>query len=726
MITDSEHAKIVKVLGREPNFAELNVFGAMWSEHISYKSSKRWFHLFNTKAPYLALGIGEGAGLVDIGDGFLIGLGLESHNHPSAIEPFQGAATGVGGIIRDIISQGCKPIALLDSIRFGNLDSNHSKNLFENVVRGISTYGNCVGIPTIGGEAEFGEPFENNCLVNAMCVGVVNKEKVVRSIASTPGHFFVLYGARTGRDGIHGVSFASKDLDDESEQDRPAVQIGDPLMEKVLIDVTLELIEKELLSGLQDLGGGGLSCAISEMTEKGKTGALIRLEDVPLREPDMKPWEILISESQERMLAVVSPQNMEKVFEILKKYEQLHFAVIGEVTDNSHYIAYYNGDKIIDLPVDFIINGFPVPERTTEIPEYIEKSQRYELPSNTDIKEEVLKLFLSPNIGDKSWIYEQYDQHVQTQTVLQAGYDAAVLRLDNGKFIAVTLDSNSFMVYLDPYNGSANVATEALRNIVAVGAKPYAIVDCLNFGNPEKPDSYWQFVESVKGIGQFSHDFNLPIVGGNVSLYNETINQSKRERINPTPTVGLLGIIDSEEQILTNFFKETDSCIIVIGATGKDLGGSEYLRYCYNKLQGPVPPYNKENEWKSIKAIESLNKEGLIVSCHDISNGGLIVSLAEMTFRNNIGAEIKLDEIPVTEKLEIEEYLFSESPARFIIEVKQDKLTTVKKKLDTLSVPYGIIGKTSNNPILSIKGVVKFEIKELLYNWKRAIPRYMD
>ncbi|MHA1415097.1 MAG: phosphoribosylformylglycinamidine synthase subunit PurL [Candidatus Heimdallarchaeaceae archaeon] len=727
MISNEEYSKLIQKLGREPNFAELNVIGAMWSEHISYKSSKRWFSLFKTTAPYIALGIGEGAGLIDIGDDLLIGLGLESHNHPSAIEPFQGAATGVGGIIRDIISQGCKPIALLDSIRFGNLTSDHSKNLFENVVRGISSYGNCVGIPTVGGEAEFDPVFENNCLVNAMCVGVVKKDKVVRSIASTPGHFFLLYGARTGRDGIHGVSFASKDLDDKSVSDRPAVQIGDPLMEKVLIDATLELVEKGLLSGLQDLGGGGLSCAISEMTEKGNTGALIRLEDVPLREYDMKPWEILISESQERMLAVVSPKNIAAVEEILKKYDLLTYSIIGEVTNNSHYIAFYNGEKIIDLPVDLIINGFPEPEREFSIPDYIQSKEEYTIPNQGNIKDEILKIFESPNVGSKEWIYEQYDQHVQTQTVIQAGADAAVLRLDNGKYIALTLDSNSFAVYCSPYNGTANVAAEAQRNIVAVGAKPYAIVDCLNFGNPEKPDSYWQFVESIKGLGRFSNDFKLPVIGGNVSLYNETVNkEGKRERINPTPTIGIIGVFDSPDDLLANNFVNQESKIIQIGKTGKELGGSEYLRYCFNCVMSDVPTYDEKREKKSIEAITQLNKQKLIESCHDISNGGFIVALGEMMFKNKIGAKINLENIPSDEGVETRHKLFSETSSRFIIEVSNEKLKQVINLLETIGVDYGVVGHTTKEPVLEIENLVSIDIEQLHSNWKNAIVKYME
>lgn len=725
MLTPEEYGKVLTTIGREPNKAELAILEAMWSEHCSYKSSKRWFHLFNIKAPYVFLGIGEGAGLVDIGDGLLIGLGLESHNHPSAISPFDGAATGVGGIIRDILSQGCKPIALLDSIRFGDLDSHHSRNLFENVVRGISFYGNCCGIPTVGGEVEFSTAYENNCLVNAMCVGLIEKEKVVRSIASKPGSFLILYGARTGKDGIHGVSFASKDLSDKSDKDRPAVQIGDPLMEKVVIDATLELVEEELLDGLQDLGGGGLSCAVSEMAEKGNTGAIIRIEDVPLREKEMESWEILVSESQERMLAVVSPNNVDRVQYILDRFDLLH-AIIGEVTDNSHFITYYNGNKVSELPVDLVVNGCPEPERKLVKPDYMGKNSIVNLPLSENISSEISKLLTSPSIGDKSWVYQQYDQHVQTQTVKDAGFDAAVIRLDNGKYIALSLDCNSFMVYIDPFNGTANSAAEAMRNLVAMGAIPYALVDCLNYGNPEQPDSYWQFVESVKGLGQFSHDFQIPIVGGNVSFYNESVHNGKRERINPTPTIGMLGIIENESLLLQNSFQKTGNHVIVIGSTEGLLGGSEYLQYNHGIVTGPIPKYDFKRESNSIEAIINLNKNNLIESCHDISNGGLVVSSIEMTFQNKLGVKLTTSSIPSKTKLSLEEYLFTESPARYLIEVSSENLFETEKVLQELKVDYGIVGIVTEKTRIEINDSISLSIQELYDNWKNAIPKYME
>jgi phosphoribosylformylglycinamidine synthase len=725
MLTIEELGKIRSVLEREPNQGELAVFEAMWSEHCSYKSSQRWFHLFKDDAPYVELGIGEGAGLINLGDDLLVGLGLESHNHPSAISPYDGAATGVGGIIRDILSQGCRPIAILDSLRFGELDSQHSQHLLENVVRGISFYGNCCGIPTVGGEVEFANSFENNCLVNAMCVGVINKDKIVRSIAPKPGSFLVLYGARTGRDGIHGVSFASKDLSEKSEDERPAVQIGDPLMEKVLIDATLELVDKELLDGLQDLGGGGLSCAVSEMTHKGNTGALIRLEDVPLREKNMEVWEIFVSESQERMLGVVEPQKLKQVTEVLEKYD-LNFAVIGEVTDTNHCIAYYKGNKVIDLPVDLIVEGFPEPERTAKQPEYISKELDIDLPLTTNLKKEILELFSSPNVGNKSWVYQQYDQHVQTQTVFSAGGDAAVLRLDNGKYIALSLDCNSFMVYLDPFNGTANSASEAMRNIVSVGAKPIAFVDCLNFGNPEKPDSYWQFVESLKGLGQFSHDFNLPVVGGNVSFYNESQIDGKDERINPSPTIGMLGIIENPKLLLKNYFQNYDNKILIIGETDGNLGGSEYLRFNHNILKGPISTYNKELEEKSMKAIILLNEASLLESCHDISNGGLIIALTEMTFEKKIGVSVELEGLSNEKDLTLEENLFSETPSRYLVEVKPGNFGEVEKILQDNNIFFTVLGKTQKEPLIEVENIFSFEIDELKEIWERAISNKMD
>lgn len=723
MLTVEELGTIKADIQRDPNKAELAIFEAMWSEHCSYKSSKRWFHHFNTEAPYLALGIGEGAGLIDLGEGLLVGLGLESHNHPSAISPYDGASTGVGGIIRDILSQGCRPIAILDSIRFGNLDSQHSQHLFENVVRGISFYGNCCGIPTVGGEVEFASAFEENCLVNAMCIGVVKKDKFVRSIAEKSGNFFVLYGALTGKDGIHGVSFASKDLNDKSEQDRPAVQIGDPLMEKILIDATLDIIEKELLEGLQDLGGGGLSCAVTEMCSRGQTGAIIRLEDVPLRALTMEPWEILVSESQERMLAVVSPENLDEVCNVLERYD-LMYSVIGEVTDNSHFIGFFKGNKVVELPINLVVEGFPEPERIQEEPHYVKIQSNYEQNPDLNLREEIEKLLSSPNIGDKAWVYQQYDQHVQTQTVVDAGSDSAVLRLDNGKHIALSLDCNSFMVYLDPYNGTANSAAEAMRNLVSAGAKPLAIVDCLNFGNPEKPDSYWQFVESVKGLGQFSHDFQIPIVGGNVSFYNESNIGGKTDRINPAPTIGMLGIIENSQKIIPNHFQKEKNIVILIGQNDGNLNGSEYLRYNHNILAGKISPYDFDSERTATEIIENLNEKSYISSCHDVSNGGAIVSMIEMTFQKNIG--IKLDARFLTsEETSLEKFLFAETPARYFIEINSSKMEDVEKILEG-QIPYTLIGETTLEPIIAFGNFLTLEIEKMKEKWKNAIPKYME
>ena len=523
--------------------------------------------------------------------------------------------------------------------------------------------------------------------------------------------------------GIHGVSFASKDLSDRSENDRPAVQIGDPLKEKILIDVTLELVEKELLSGLQDLGGGGLSCAVSEMTYKGSTGAIIRLEDVPLREEDMEPWEIFVSESQERMLGVVDAKKLPLVEELLKQRD-LVYSVIGEVTGNSHCIAYYKGNKVLDLSVELIVEGFPEPERNLKQPAYINKEFK-ENPKINNLRNEILKLFSSPNIGDKSWVYQQYDQHVQTQTVFSAGYDAAVLRLDNEKYIATSLDCNSFSVYLDPYNGTANNAAEAMRNLISVGAKPIAIVDCLNFGNPEQPDSYWQFVESVKGLGTFSHDFQIPIVGGNVSFYNETSIRDHRDRINPTPTIGMLGIIEDPRKIIKNSFQKKGNLIACIGPFDCNLNGSEFLRYNYGILQGKITPYDKEREEESRRLIEEFNQEGIIESCHDISNGGLITALAEMTFDNNIGVKLDMEKILKHYQIKEEEFLFTESPSRYLIEINSSNFEKSDVNQNCFS-SFVIIGETTSEQTIVIDDNISFNIEELRELWKKAISKYME
>ncbi|MCK5141465.1 MAG: phosphoribosylformylglycinamidine synthase II, partial [Candidatus Heimdallarchaeota archaeon] len=457
--------------------------------------------------------------------------------------------------------------------------------------------------------------------------------------------------------------------------------------------------------------------------ERYNCGATVELQKVPLKNPDLAPWEIYISESQERMLAIVESDKLDEVVSILSR-QDLTYGVIGEVTDNSHCIAYFRGEKIIDLPVELIVDGFPEPERITEKPDYLKEEDSI-VPNIEDLNHEIIKLLSSPNIGSKAWVYQQYDQHVQTQTIVPAGSDSAVLRLDNGKHIALSLDCNSFMVYLDPYNGTANSAAEAMRNLIATGAKPVAFVDCLNFGNPENPDSYWQFVESIKGLGQFSHDFNIPVVGGNVSLYNESFIEGKRERINPSPTIGMIGIIENPEKLIKNSFQEKGNFVVSIGECDGNLNGSEFLRNNFGILQGKISQYDKQNEESSRKAIENLNQAGYIKSCHDVSNGGLITVLAEMTFKNEIGIKLDLLENDSFNKLKPEEFLFAETPSRYVVEIHSKHIENAIKMIEG-KVSFSIIGKTDAEPKIEIGNFLTLEIKQLKNAWNNAIPQYME
>ncbi|MGM0687769.1 MAG: phosphoribosylformylglycinamidine synthase subunit PurL, partial [Promethearchaeati archaeon] len=572
MLTKTELKHASNVLGRKPNETELAMLDVLWSEHCSYKSSKRWFHLFKTKGKQVYLGIGEGAGLVDIGDETLLGVAMESHNHPSQIDPYNGAATGVGGIIRDVISQGCKPVGLMNCLRFGHPSKLRNAYLLEHVVRGISDYGNSVGIPMVGGDLEFDDSYNGNCLVNVACIGVVKPDKVIRSIARTPGHHLVMFGSTTGRDGIAGVSFASESFSDQEEEKRSAVQIGDPLAKKVLLDTLNELVEEEIIVGLQDLGGGGLACCAGEMAANGGTGARIEVDKVPLREKDMASWEIIVSESQERMLAVVPPKNLDAVLEILARNETPH-AVVGQVTDDEHYTVLQAGEVKAKVPIDLLIDGFPVPERVEgAIP--AQKQNLDWIEEEYDFSSIILNLMKSLNICDRSWVYSQYDQHVQTNTIVDIGENAGVLEFPFDKKIAFSSSCKSYWCLLNPQQGTANSAANVLRNIVSMGASPILIADCLNFGNPERPESYAQYVEAVRGLGRFSNDFDIPIVGGNVSLYNESKSNGKVRRINPTPEIMIAGLFEPGYMPVRRNLKTPASKLLLVGETMPELNGT--------------------------------------------------------------------------------------------------------------------------------------------------------
>jgi phosphoribosylformylglycinamidine synthase len=628
-LTKTEIKEIQRILGREPNDLELAMIDAEWSEHCSYKSSKSILKQLPTEGPGVLLGPGYDAGVIDIGDDYIVSLHIESHNHPSAIDPYGGAATGIGGVLRDIICMGTRPIALLDSLRFGKINkSSHSSWLFKHVVRGIADYGNCTGVPTVSGEVEFDSSFERNCLVDVVCLGLGIKKDLVLAEAKHPGDIAFLVGGSTGRDGIHGVTFASRVLTEKSDEERSAVQIPDPFIKKLIIEATLDAIKTGHIRGLKDLGGGGLTTAVSETAEKGNTGIKIELSKIHLREKDLNPIEVMISESQERMLFIVEKGFDKEICEIFDKYE-LPYSIIGEVTEDKTITITNDGLEIASLPVQLVSNA-PLIERSVRKPMIIDQLKQIKKPAlPINISEILLKLLANPNIANKKWVYEQYDHEVGVRTVLKPGQaDAAVLRLPNGSYIAIKSDGNSKITYLDPYNGSAGCLAESCRNLIAVGAEPFAFVDHLQFGDPNNPEVYWTFVESVKGLADYSRTIGLPCIGGKVSFFNE--DEVTKTSIKPSPVIALLGIIKDDRWIKTMDFKQEGSNIIMIGDTTPEMGGSEYYEYIHDIVGGMVPQINLSSEKILMSAIKNILKNGYVKSIHDISKGGLAITLAEM------------------------------------------------------------------------------------------------
>ena len=598
-LTDSEVKYIEGILGREMNELEEGMLDVMFSEHCSYKSSRPILRLFPTEGENIILGPGDDAGLVSITDEYALAVGMESHNHPSAIEPYGGAGTGIGGILRDIISMGAMPIALLDSLRFGPLEDQKSRYLFEHVVEGISDYGNRVGVPTVAGEIEFDESFRTNPLVNVLCAGLVKKDEIVRAAAPYVGDVFLLMGGTTGRDGIHGVTFASEELTSDSEkEDRPAVQVADPFTKKRVLEASLEILEKINCSGVKDLGGGGLTCCVSELVDSSHNGAVVDLRAIPLREEGMTPYEIMLSESQERMIFVINPKDVELAQSICDKHE-IPSAVIGEVTEGDHMVVKdFDADEelqtLCDVPTILLADP---PSLNREMREPVKPSDLVEVVDGP-IDESLIKVLSSPNIASKEWVYKQYDHEVQTRTVVKPGDDAAVLQIDDETAVAITADSNTIHTKLSPYDGGAGSVAEAIRNVVSMGAKPYAVVDCLNFGNPETPEILWQFKECIKGMADIAEKFESPVISGNVSFYNET----EGIKINPTPAVGVIGV-EKLSNIRTLPFKNEGDKIIIIGKTYDEVEGSEYHRAVHNLEQGDAPKIRIDDELASANTI---------------------------------------------------------------------------------------------------------------------------
>lgn len=710
-LADSEIEYIEGILGRKMNELEEGMLDVMFSEHCSYKSSRPFLRAFPTEGENIVLGPGDDAGLVSVTDKYALAVGMESHNHPSAIEPYGGAGTGIGGILRDIISMGAMPIALLDSLRFGPLEEDQkSRYLFEHVVKGISDYGNRVGVPTVAGEIEFDESFRTNPLVNVMCVGLVEKDKIVRAQAPNHGDVFLLMGGTTGRDGIHGVTFASEELTSDSEtEDRPAVQVADPFTKKRVLEASLEILEKINVSGVKDLGGGGLTCCISELVDASENGALVDLRAIPLRETGMTPYEIMLSESQERMVFVINPDDVELAQKICDKHEIVS-SVIGEVIEGNNMIISDDGEEIANLPTILLADPPSINRPLAEIPEDTEPV----IVKDPPLHDSIPKLLASPNIASKEWVYKQYDHEVQVRTVVKPGDDAAVLRIDENTAVALTTDSNTIHTKLSPFDGAGGCVAEAIRNVISMGATPYAVVDCLNFGNPETPEILWQFKTAIEGMSLVAENFNAPVISGNVSFYNET----EGIKINPTPAVGVIGVEDIEN-IRTLDFKNEGDKIILIGKTYDELTGSEYHRAIHGIEKGTAPRIRIDEEVANGQTVlklidEDANKD--ITAVHDVSAGGLAVALSEMVIKSGLGCEVELKD----DELDKIQLLFSESHARYLITVKADAADDILSKID---VPAEIIGEVKGTSF--IVNTHEFTFDELNDAYHGVIEKYM-
>ncbi len=700
-LNEAEFNKIQEIMGRMPNFTELSIYSVMWSEHCSYKNSITLLKTLPTDGDNMLVEAGEeNAGLIDIGDGMGCVFKIESHNHPSAIEPYQGAATGVGGIHRDIFTMGARPIAALNSLRFGNIDKKHTQHLVKGVVSGIGDYGNCFGVPVVGGEVYFNDCYNQNILVNAMSVGLVKAGETCSACADGPGNPVFIVGSATGKDGIHGATFASADLTEDSADDLPAVQVGDPFQEKLLLEASLEAIQTGAVVGMQDMGAAGITCSTSEMSAKSKTGMKINLDKVPTRQANMQPFEILLSESQERML-IVGEKGKEHLLEAVFEKWDLECELIGEVTDTGMIEYYHHGEMVAHVDADSLVlgGGAPIYTRETSVPKYFEKIKAYNIdnisePSN--ILETAKQVFASPNIVSKRWVYEQYDSMVRTNSIsTNQPSDAALVRVKGtDKALAVTTDCNSAYVYADPYKGAMIAVSEAARNISCSGGIPAAITNCLNFGNPYNPEVYYQFSNAIKGMGEACRKFNTPVTGGNVSFYNQTVLPDGAEPVYPTPTIGMLGILDDYRNQMTLGFKAEGDLIFMIGNAKNDISSSEYLRVIHDVHYSPTPHFELDEEFEIQKNIQELISENLVASVHDISEGGLFVTLMESGMVGNLGFEVNTD--PEFRK---DAYLFGEAQSRVVVSVKPRNEVAFLQFLEKQNVPHTQLGKVFGSNI---------------------------
>ena len=723
-----EFEKIKEVLGRTPNFTELSIFSIMWSEHCSYKNSIKWLKTLPKEGPHLLVEAGkENAGLVDIGNGVACAFKIESHNHPSAIEPYQGAATGVGGINRDIFTMGARPIAQLNSLRFGSIDTDHTKWLLRGVVKGIGDYGNAFGIPVLGGEVFFDECYHSNPLVNAMSVGIMHADDMISATSSGVGNPVYIVGSATGKDGINGASFASKDITEESADDLPSVQVGDPFQEKLLLEASLELAKTDAIIGMQDMGAAGITCSTSEMSATEGFGMRIDLDKVPTRQEGMLPFEILLSESQERMLVVVKKGKEKIVEDIFDKWD-LNAVQIGEVTEGGQLEYYMNGELVAHVPAHDLVlgGGAPVYDREYKEPAYFAENQKFDInsvPEPTNLAEIGMKLLAEPNIASKRWVYEQYDTMVGTRNMsTNAPSDAGVANIkDNDSALAMTVDCNARYVHADPKTGTAIAVAEAARNISCTGGEPSAITNCLNFGNPYNPEVYWQFVMAIKGMSEACLKFKTPVTGGNVSFYNQTVIDGKNTvPVFPTPTIGMIGVIKDKKKTMSLDFKEKGDLIFLLGESRDDISSSEYLVKIAGVKNSPAPYFNLDEEFVVQKAVRTLIEKQLVNAAHDISDGGLYTTLVEMGLPRGLGFDITGD-AAVRE----DSFLFGEAQGRILVALNGSFEEEIIEELQRLKVPFSLLGHVTRGKMVIDDQHFGF-IDDAAKIYNHAIERKMD
>ena len=714
-----EYDLILEHMGRTPNLLELGIFSVMWSEHCSYKSSRIHLKGFPTSGPRVLQGPGENAGVVDIGDGQAVAFKMESHNHPSYIEPYQGAATGVGGILRDVFTMGARPIASLNSLRFG--DPNHPKTawLVEGVTAGIAGYGNAIGVPTVGGEVMFDESYNGNCLVNAFTLGVLDSDKIFRGNASGVGNPVIYVGAKTGRDGIHGATMASAEFDESTEEKRPTVQVGDPFVEKLLLEACLEMMKTDAIVGIQDMGAAGLTSSSVEMAGRAGNGLEMHLDRVPMRETGMTPYELMLSESQERMLIVAREGREQEVLDLFEKWD-LDAAVVGQVTDTGRLHLRWHGEMVADMPIDPLTEGAPIYDRPRKRPAELDALQGFDpatLPAPDDLGQVLVTLLSRPTIGSKEWIWQQYDHMVRLGTVVRPGGDAAVVRVDaNGKKgVGLSADCPSRLVYLDPYEGARMTVAEACRNVSVVGGEPIGLTDCLNFGNPERPEIMWQFAEAGRGLADACRELGVPVVSGNVSLYNETEGQA----VMPTPTCAVVGLVPDVEKVATPAFEKAGHEIALLGVCTGEAGGSEYLKAIFDKTAGMPPRLDMDREKAVQAAVREMVRQQVVASAHDCAEGGIAVALAECSLQGGLGAKVQ---VPGEARMDLR--LFAEDPSRVIVSYDPSQRAEVERIAKEAGAPLTVLG-TVGGDSLAIEGAFDVKVAEMEKAFRCALPNVL-